>query len=127
MEKLHGQHLVIESVVRAVRGHMTNKEPQKALVLSFHGWTGGGKNYVTRFIADHLYLKGLNSHYVHLFVSTLHFSHMKHLETYKVCPNMSCLILVNDLNRKVIKNLLTYCVKNITTSQSRKPFYVFLL
>ena len=118
MEKLHGQHLVIESVVRAVWGHMTNKEPQKALVLSFHGWTGGGKNYVTRFIADHLYLKGLNSHYVHLFVSTLHFPHMKHLETYKVGPNMSYLTL-NDLN-----TLKTYYVKNITTFRSRKPFFL---
>ena len=29
--------------------------PRKALVLSFHGWTGGGKNYVAQFVAETLF------------------------------------------------------------------------
>jgi pantothenate kinase-related protein Tda10 len=46
---------------------------KKPLVMSFHGWTGSGKNYVTKFISESLFEKGLSSKFVHLFVSTLHF------------------------------------------------------
>lgn len=39
--RLYGQHLVIDNVVRALKAHLENKNPRKALVMSFHGWTGG--------------------------------------------------------------------------------------
>ncbi len=81
--KLHGQHLVVNTAVKAIKGHVTNGNPSKALVLSFHGWTGGGKNFVSKIIAENLYTKGLESKYVHLFVATLHFPHQSKLETYK--------------------------------------------
>ena len=42
-------------------------------MMSFHGWTGSGKNFVTKFVAESLFEKGLASKFVHLFVSTLHF------------------------------------------------------
>ena len=29
-------------------------DPQKALVMSFHGWTGAGKNYVAKFVAEYV-------------------------------------------------------------------------
>ena len=83
-KRLHGQHLVIDTVVKAVRGHVRNRDPEKALVLSFHGWTGGGKNFVSRILAEHLFKKGMESTYVHQFVATLHFPHESRLETYKV-------------------------------------------
>ena len=38
--ELHGQHLVADAVVRTLKGHVLNANPSKALVLSFHGWTG---------------------------------------------------------------------------------------
>ena len=38
--QLHGQHLVADVVVKALKGHALNASPSKALVLSFHGWTG---------------------------------------------------------------------------------------
>ena len=31
------------------RSHVLKEEPSKALVLSFHGWTGGGKNFVAKY------------------------------------------------------------------------------
>jgi hypothetical protein len=34
---------------------LTPSGPRKALVLSFHGWTGGGKNYVAQFVAESLF------------------------------------------------------------------------
>ena len=95
--RLHGQHLVINTVVKAIKGHVYNSNPQKALVLSFHGWTGGGKNFVSKIIAEHLFVKGMESKYVHLFVATLHFPHESKLETYK------------DQLREWIKGNVTQC------------------
>ncbi|CAG2178641.1 unnamed protein product [Oppiella nova] len=34
---------------------MKNATPKKALVLSFHGWTGGGKNFVSDILAKNLF------------------------------------------------------------------------
>lgn len=83
-ENLHGQHLVKDVIVRALRGHLSNDQPQKALVMSFHGWTGGGKNFVSKFVAESLFKLGLRSQYVHIFVSTIHFPHEKESDIYKL-------------------------------------------
>ena len=81
---LVGQHLARELVVRAVRGHHNNNKPTKPLVLSFHGWTGSGKNFVSQFVAESLYRRGLASRYVHLLIATLHFPDPALTEQYKV-------------------------------------------
>ncbi|NWZ77969.1 TOR3A protein, partial [Poecile atricapillus] len=82
--QLHGQHLAKEVVVRAVRGFLQSPRPQKALVLSFHGWSGTGKNFVARMMASHLYRDGLKSDCVRVFVSLLHFPHHNYVDSYKV-------------------------------------------
>ena len=51
---------------------------------SFHGWTGAGKNYVSRFIAEALFSQGLSSSFVHLFISTLHFPHADLADVYRL-------------------------------------------
>ncbi|CAL4060221.1 unnamed protein product [Meganyctiphanes norvegica] len=81
---VHGQHLVKGVVVRALIGHLQNDKPKKALVLSFHGWTGGGKNYVSNFIAESLFYRGKDSNNVHLYVSTKHFPRETEVESYKL-------------------------------------------
>jgi len=81
--RLHGQHLVIAPVVQALRAHIRNPNPSKALVMSFHGWTGNGKNYVSNIIADHLYKEGRNSKFVHTFIATHHFPHNSQIDIYK--------------------------------------------
>jgi len=89
---LHGQHLVRDTVIKAMRGHLRNKpEPVKALVLSFHGWTGCGKNFVSRMIAKNLYKLGMASSFVHQFVSSYHFPHADSVEQYKVSRHVSSL------------------------------------
>ncbi|NXB79618.1 TOR3A protein, partial [Donacobius atricapilla] len=80
---LHGQHLAKEVVVRAVQGFLQSPRPQKALVLSFHGWSGTGKNFVARMLASHLYRDGLKSDCVRVFVSLLHFPHHNYVDSYK--------------------------------------------
>ena len=51
-QHVFGQHLVRKIVTKALRAHLRKEKPRKALVLSFHGWTGSGKNYVAKFIAE---------------------------------------------------------------------------
>uniref|UniRef100_A0A8C9G4H6 Torsin family 3 member A n=1 Tax=Pavo cristatus TaxID=9049 RepID=A0A8C9G4H6_PAVCR len=83
-EQLHGQHLAKEIVIRAVRGFLQSPQPQKALVLSFHGWSGTGKNFVARMVAAHLYRDGLKSECVRVFIALFHFPHHKYVDSYKV-------------------------------------------
>jgi len=82
-ENLVGQHIAKDMIVRAVRGHQRNVAPSKPLVLSFHGWTGSGKNFVSQFIADSFYKLGLGSQFVHLFIATLHFPDTRQAARYK--------------------------------------------
>ena len=63
-EKLFGQHLVVDIVSKAIQQHVFTGNPEKALVLSFHGSTGTGKTYVSDIITDHLYLMGSRSKFV---------------------------------------------------------------
>merc|ERR1711915_1020688 len=44
-QNVFGQHLVHSLVTRSIRAHLRKEEPKKALVMSFHGWTGAGKNF----------------------------------------------------------------------------------
>ncbi|XP_044533124.1 torsin-3A isoform X2 [Gracilinanus agilis] len=81
--RLHGQHLAQEVILKSVRGFLSAPQPEKPLVLSFHGWTGTGKNFVTRILADHLYRGGLESECVQVFISTLHFPHLRYVDTYR--------------------------------------------
>lgn len=71
--KLYGQPLASDIVYKAVKSHVIDKEPQKPLVLSFHGWTGSGKNHVSQIIAENLYKKGSKSKYVHVISSPHYF------------------------------------------------------
>lgn len=81
--KMFGQHIASKVILKAVTGFMNNKNPKKPLVLSLHGWTGTGKNFVSQLIAESIYKKGMMSDYVHIFTSELHFPHASQLETYK--------------------------------------------
>ncbi|XP_053100080.1 torsin-3A [Hemicordylus capensis] len=83
-KRLHGQHLAKDVVLKAVQGFLETPQPEKALALSFHGWSGTGKNFVTRIMAEHLYRDGLKSECVKVFISLFHFPHPKYVDMYKV-------------------------------------------
>ncbi|KAL4230404.1 chaperone cofactor-dependent protein refolding [Mactra antiquata] len=80
--KLYGQHLVTDPVVKHLKAHGRGN-PSKALVLSFHGGTGTGKNYVSRLVAEKLFYKGMKSKYVHLISATKEFPHDGMVPMYK--------------------------------------------
>ncbi|XP_054443686.1 torsin-3A [Pteronotus mesoamericanus] len=81
--RLHGQHLARELVLTTVRGYLELPRPGKALALSFHGWSGTGKNFVARMLAENLYRDGLRSDCVSVFITMLHFPHPRLVDLYK--------------------------------------------
>ncbi|KAL7828653.1 hypothetical protein SRHO_G00322870 [Serrasalmus rhombeus] len=81
--KLHGQHLAQSVVLKAIQGFINNPESNKPLTLSFHGWSGTGKNFVARMVADNLYRDGVKSECVRLFIAPFHFPHTRLVDVYK--------------------------------------------
>lgn len=61
--QLHGQPFVNQIVFKAIKKHMMDKNPNKALVMSFHGGSGTGKTYVSEIIAKAIFQLGINSQY----------------------------------------------------------------
>ncbi|XP_071949082.1 torsin-1A-like [Antedon mediterranea] len=95
--RVYGQHLISDVVVKAIQAHVESAFVKKALVLSFHGRTGSGKNFVSQIISESLFTKGMDSKFVHLFLPEFDFPHKRHIETYK------------DLLRHRIRNYLFFC------------------
>jgi len=81
--RVFGQHLVTDTVLKAVVGHLNNKSPSKALALSFNGWTGSGKNFVSKIVAEHIFKRGMESKFVHQIIATHDFPHQCNVEFYK--------------------------------------------
>ena len=75
---------MVKSLVSILGGHFFNEDPSHALVLSFHGWTGCGKNFVSRIIANNIFRGGLSSHHVKMFIPTHDFPHKSQIDKYKV-------------------------------------------
>ncbi|XP_030063813.1 prosalusin isoform X1 [Microcaecilia unicolor] len=100
-QNVFGQHLARELLLKAVTDFVALEEPLKPLVLSFHGWTGTGKTYVSSLVVKHLYRDGSRSPYVHQFSPTLHFPHAERIEQYK-----------DDLKRWIQGNL-SNCARSI--------------
>ena len=79
-----GQHLVRDIVSKSLKIHLKKTQPKKALVLSFHGWTGTGKNFVASFIAQSLFRNGLKSDFAKVFISTIDFPNPQKVDIYKI-------------------------------------------
>ncbi|ENN72658.1 hypothetical protein D910_04283, partial [Dendroctonus ponderosae] len=112
-----GQPL-LNAAVDALSSHFNKYfQSSKALTMSFHGMTGTGKNYVTRFIADSIFTNGMKSKYVHHFFGRLHFSETSLLKQYQTdlyswikgniseCPTQ---LFIFDEVDKMIPNVLDY-------------------
>ncbi|XP_069799153.1 torsin-1B-like [Dendropsophus ebraccatus] len=140
-EKLFGQHLAHEVIYRALTGFMSNENPKKPLALSLHGWTGTGKNFVSKIIAENLYPLGMKSKFVHLFVSTVHFPHNNLIPLYKdqlqswIRGNTSrcarSIFIFDEMDKMhpglidAIKPFLDY-YENIDGVSYRKAIFIFL-
>jgi len=111
-QKLYGQHLVTKSVHDALRSHLSKSKvnpPTHPLVLSFHGWTGCGKNHVAKLIAEHLYYEGLKSKYVKHFISTLHFTGC----LIDSCPDGAKQVSYREFIQKEITSRVSSCPQSL--------------
>ncbi|XP_006024418.1 torsin-1A-like [Alligator sinensis] len=83
-QEVFGQHLATHVVLKALSGNAKVKQPTKPLVMSFHGWTGTGKSFISKIIAKNLYpLEEIRRRFVHQFDAVLHFPHAEHVNRYK--------------------------------------------
>ncbi|XP_038601612.1 prosalusin [Tachyglossus aculeatus] len=80
---LAGQPLARRLVTKAVGDFVQEPAPAKPLVLSFHGWTGTGKSYVSSLLIRYLFRDGLRSPHVHYFSPIVHFPHPDRIHLYK--------------------------------------------
>jgi hypothetical protein len=80
---LFGQPLVKNTIVNALKGHFNLNGPKKALVMSFHGSTGVGKNYVVQFIANSMFERGIKSKFFKLFIASRDFPHNEKIDEYR--------------------------------------------
>ncbi|XP_018113988.1 torsin-1A isoform X2 [Xenopus laevis] len=135
--RLHGQHVAEDLILTYLERFLQDGEPQKPLALSFHGWTGTGKNLAARIIAENLYEDGQRSRCIRVFIPQLHFPHLSHIEAYKVqlenqirevssrCPQP---LFVFDEADKIPKGLLSSILpflSPVKPSQSQSIF-IFL-
>ena len=82
--KVYGQHLAKRMLISSLKSHMKKpKKTGKPLVFSLHGWTGIGKNFVSRIIVDHLFKHGSQSPFVHKIIVPHHFAHQDNVEEYE--------------------------------------------
>jgi len=84
-KELFGQHLAIDIVVTALKAHIEDKNPSKALVLSLHGWAGSGKTFTSQHLMNALYKSGMDSSFVRFFMSSYHFPDADKVQEYQVC------------------------------------------
>ncbi|XP_054267612.1 torsin-1A-like [Macrosteles quadrilineatus] len=63
-EKVFGQDLAVRVILTALKNHLSKTNHKKPLVLSFHGWPGGGKTFVKDFILEHWFREGQRSKFV---------------------------------------------------------------
>ncbi|CAL1677194.1 unnamed protein product [Lasius platythorax] len=99
--RLYGQQIAQETVINALRGHLESQNSPKALVMSFHGTPGTGKNYVAQMIAKALYKKGIESQYYHFFNGRNDFPLQRKVDEYK-----------EDLY-KIVSNGLKRCERSL--------------
>jgi len=91
--KLFGQHLAVNKIVKSINSHFKANQ-KKALVLSFQGWTGTGKNFAAQTIVKNMY-KAEKSKYVHWFKATEVFTREDKVKDYQVC-----VFLCNNYDRQ---------------------------
>lgn len=87
-ENLYGQFLT-QTVLDAITAHWNlDLKPTKALVLSFHGSVGVGKNYLVNLIARSLFKLETKSKYFHHFIGRVDFTLERESDVYRVNENI---------------------------------------
>lgn len=84
-EKVFGQHIAEEIIMKALSSHIKNLEKsKKPLVMSFQGLPGIGKNYVADMIVKRFYRLGDDSQYVNKWRGRIDFPLESKVSQYQV-------------------------------------------
>uniref|UniRef100_A0A1B6ESA1 Torsin-1A C-terminal domain-containing protein n=1 Tax=Cuerna arida TaxID=1464854 RepID=A0A1B6ESA1_9HEMI len=79
-----GQPLALDIIISAMRNHLrTGGEPDKPLMLSFHGSPGTGKNFIAQLILKNMFRMGAKSDYTIFFRSSIDFPLKSNIDQYK--------------------------------------------
>ncbi|KAM4012367.1 torsin-3A [Anomaloglossus baeobatrachus] len=135
--RVHGQHLATKQILSSLERFLREDGTKKTLALSFHGWTGTGKNLAARIIAENLYQDGQRSRCTRVFIPQLHFPHPSHVEAYKaqvtkqlqaVSSHCAQPLLVFDEMEKLPADLLQslFPLLNLEETQTTKSIFIFL-
>ncbi|KAK3524596.1 hypothetical protein QTP70_029917 [Hemibagrus guttatus] len=139
--KLFGQHIASRVILKAVTGFMNDENQKKPLVLSLHGWSGTGKNFVSQIIAKNIYQDGMKSGFVHFFATDVHFPHKAEMELYKsqlqqwikgnvsACPrSMFIFDEMDKMHPGLIDSIKPYLdyYENLDGVSYRKAIFIFL-
>ncbi|XP_075038323.1 torsin-3A [Mixophyes fleayi] len=135
--RVHGQNLAVRQILSSLEWFLQDSERKKTLVLSFHGWTGTGKNLAARIIAENLYQDEQRSRCTKVFIPQLHFPHLSHLDAYKaqlakqileVSSRCAQPLFVFDESDKIPAALLDYVLPLLrpTATQEAKSIFIFL-
>ncbi|XP_007575771.1 torsin-2A-like [Poecilia formosa] len=100
-KNVFGQHLAQDLVSEEVSSFLLNKNPDRPLVLSFHGSSGTGKTLVSTLLGNHLYGSAMSSPFVHQFVPTLHF------------PSAELVAQYREELKSWVKGNLTACARSV--------------
>ncbi|CAJ0936442.1 unnamed protein product [Ranitomeya imitator] len=139
-DNVFGQHLVELVVLKAVPDFLNNPNPKKPLVLSFHGWTGGGKNHVSQTLVRNIYPRvDKRKKCVQSFDVAYHFSQEENIvkemlkqriyETVKECER--AIFIFDEMDKMppglidVIKPYLDY-YEELDGLSFRKCIFIFL-
>ncbi|XP_050418671.1 torsin-1A [Patella vulgata] len=137
-ENLFGQDLAIDTIPGLLDEYfkrLSTNNSTKPLVLSIHGWTGVGKNYVSKIVSEYFAFKTLTK-----FLVPLNFPHEKDDKLYNkqivewVKTNIShcCVnfILFDEMDKSssgVISGLKTAIIDQWETSHYKTPVIFLLL
>lgn len=82
-DRLFGQHLVRDGLVREIYLHLDKPNPDEPLIISLHGSPGSGKSFTATLVAQALYHNGVSSSFVKFFTASYHFPDPKQIDKYK--------------------------------------------
>jgi len=131
--RVHGQHVAVKLVISRLQ-QFTTASDRTQLVMSFHGWTGIGKNFMSSIIARHL-----PSSNVHKLIIPLHFAratdHDALLLSDWIVSNMSSpscglhLFIVDEIDKAVgsLVRSLRQTLSQLLLPSDRRCRAVFLL
>ncbi|XP_046670418.1 torsin-like protein isoform X2 [Homalodisca vitripennis] len=81
---VYGQPLAVDIIMSAMRNHLRRDvEPDRALMLSFHGSPGTGKNFIAQMILKNMFRMGAKSEYTIFFRSSIDFPLKSKIDEYK--------------------------------------------